>query len=82
MAKTEVRFANVSGHEVFEPTDWLENFFVPYRNNGAETGTALRVRKVGRNWKPFDERPLHAELSFFTPDEPGQIVGHYNRSRA
>ncbi len=80
--RIEVKFAHVSGHEVFEPTDWLGNFFVPIRNRQLETGTALRVRKVGHAWRPFDERPLHAEHSYFCSDELGQIVGHFNRSRA
>jgi hypothetical protein len=82
MLKTkEVKFAHVSCKEVFESSDWPGHFFVPFHNHGAEAGAALRVKKVGREWRPFDES-LHAELSFFTPDEPGCIVGHFKRSRA
>ena len=75
--EVEVKFALVAGNEVFEPADWWDHFFVPLRNKGAEVGAALRVRKSGRGWKPFDERPLHAELSFFLPEEPGRIAGNY-----
>lgn len=79
MAKkeAEVEFAHVSSREVFEPSDWLGHFFVPVR--GAETGAARQVERKNREWRLVGE-PLHTEFSFFPPEEPVRIVGHYKRS--
>jgi hypothetical protein len=71
-----MQFAHVAGNEVFEPIDWPEHFFVPRRTK-LDISVALRVKRVGRHWLPFDERPLHAELGFFPPDEPSRVVGNY-----
>jgi hypothetical protein len=70
-----VKFKHVASNEVFEPTDWPEHFFVPRRKH--DHSAALRVRKVGNEWRSFDERPRYNEHSFFAPEEPVRIVGNY-----
>ena len=81
--KSHSTFADVNKDEVFMPTDWREwpgadpkRHYVP---SGPEPGAALRVRRVGDKWKPFDDRPFMAEHSYFPPEEPVLIVAQYRR---
>lgn len=71
-------WGSVGKRQVFQPDDQPAGEKV--KRSYVRTGqreTALRVKKVGRTWLPYNLKPLYAETSFFPPDEPGRIVGTY-----
>lgn len=81
-----VKFYRATGADVFEPEDQPGNYFVPRRLQLGDEMAALRVKKDGREWVPFEclpdhgvRPPLRAELTFFLRHEPGRIVGKIAR---